>query len=172
MAINQCFPKLTTERLKLRPISKQDVENLFLLRSNPIVNKHLERTPPAQLSDVEDFIWKIKEGQKTGLSFYWIIEEKSTGQFLGTICLWNIDNQSNSGEIGYELLPQYHGNGYMSEAVDAVINYVRKNLNVNMIAAYSALANYSSSRLLEKKGFIQKPSDADGHNLHVFSTNK
>ena len=169
---NRMFPRLTTERITLRPISNQDVQNLFLLRTNPIVNKHLERTPPSQLSDVEDFIRKIKDNQKTNLSFYWIIEEKPSGVFMGTICLFNMDHQSKSGEIGYELMPQFHGRGYMSEAIDAVINYVRMNLNIDTITAFSAIANENSSRLLQKKGFIKKPSPEEGLNFHVFSIPK
>jgi Acetyltransferases, including N-acetylases of ribosomal proteins len=171
-AKNQCFPKITTERLKLRPISKQDSDNLFILRSNPIVNQHLDRTPPSQLSDVEVFIRKIKEAQKTGQSFYWIIEENSSHQFLGTICLYNMDQQTKSAEIGYELLPQFHGKGYMPEAIDAVIDFLRHNHNINMLTAFSTIANENSSRLLQKKGFIQKPSPEDGFNFHVFSIHK
>ena len=168
----QLFPKISTERITLRPISNQDANNLFLLRSDPIVNQHLERTPPSQLSDVIEFIQKIKDNQKTNKSFYWIIDETSTGQFLGTICLFNIDHQSKTAEIGYELLPPFHGKGYMSEAIDAVINYVSNSLNIETITAFSAIGNENSARLLQKKGFTRRPSPEEGYNFQVFSISK
>lgn len=171
-ARNQIYPKIAAGRITLRPISYQDADNLFLLRSNPIVNQHLERTPPSKLSDVVDFIQKIKEGQKTNRSFYWIIEEKLSGAFLGTICLFNMDLEAKTVEMGYELLPQFHGKGYMSEAVDAVINYVSNNLNIHTITAFSAIGNENSARLLRKKGFIQKPSPEEGMDFQVFSIHK
>ena len=169
---NRLFPKIIAQRITLRPIQYQDQQDLFLLRTNPQVNRYLERTPPAQLSEVVDFIQTIKQNQKSGKSFYWIIEDNNSGQFIGTICLWNIDHQARQAEIGYELLPRFQGKGYMSEAIDAVINYLRNNLNFNIVAAYSIIANEQSARLLLKKGFIPKASDVEGYNLHVFSISK
>lgn len=169
---NRFSPTITTERLRLRPLRDKDAQNLFSIRSNPDVNQYLDRDLPSQIEDVVRFIQNIKQMQLNQKGLYWIIEDKLTSQFFGTICLFNLDVQLQNVEIGYELLPQFQGNGYMSEAIDAVITYVQYNLGLTVLQAYSAIANESSSRLLQKKGFKKAVSDVDGLDLFLFSLSK
>ena len=42
---------------------------------------------------------------------------------IGTICFWNESADRKSAELGYELHPEYQGNGYMDEAMKEVIGF-------------------------------------------------
>ena len=55
--------------------------------------------------------------------------------------------------IGYDLLKEYWGNGYMTEAVKAMINYGFEELGLMRIEATVEPANTASVRVLERAGF-------------------
>jgi RimJ/RimL family protein N-acetyltransferase len=166
---NRFSPKINSERLQLRPLREEDVHDLFFIRTHPDVNRFLHRNIPSKIEDVELFIQKIKELQKDRKGIYWIIGDKLTHQFFGTICLFDIDIEHKQADIGYELLPQFWGKGIMSEAIDAVLNYVQNNLGLTILKGYSAIGNDHSNQLLQKKGFKKADSDVEGHDLYVFS---
>src|SRR3982751_1592761 len=111
------FPVLTTTRLLLRRLSIDDAPEIFALRSDPIVNKYLERIKARSIEDAVDFIKKINFGIDADQSIYWAISFKGELGLIGTICLWNFSDEENKAEIGYELLPSYHGKGIMHEAL-------------------------------------------------------
>ncbi|MCB0476338.1 MAG: N-acetyltransferase, partial [Flavobacteriaceae bacterium] len=55
------FPILTTERLTLRQLSDSDVQEVFLLRSDALINKYLDRQPSKTLEDALKFIEQVKD---------------------------------------------------------------------------------------------------------------
>jgi ribosomal-protein-alanine N-acetyltransferase len=50
------YPTLFTERLILREITAVDYEDVFLLRSNPIVTKALDKVPFVKLEEAQAFV--------------------------------------------------------------------------------------------------------------------
>ena len=40
---------------------------------------------------------------------------------IGTICIWNINKDEESGEVGYGIIPDYQGQGLMKESLVNVI---------------------------------------------------
>ncbi len=52
-------------------------------------------------------------------------------------------------------MQQYNGKGYMAEAVEAIIEFARINMEVNKIIAIVYIENSNCKRLLEKFGFIK-----------------
>jgi [ribosomal protein S5]-alanine N-acetyltransferase len=96
-----------------------------------------------------------------GISLYWIITEKEQSELIGTICLWKFSENIKSVEVGYKLMPQYQQKGTISEAIDAVINYSRKELNLFEIKAHTNFRNSASLQLLIKTGFVYLPDEKD-----------
>ena len=64
---------------------------------------------------------------------------------------WNKNNAKT--EIGYDLLKEYWGNGYMQEAIDEIIKYAECVMSIKQIDANIFVDNVKSIRLLEKFGF-------------------
>jgi [ribosomal protein S5]-alanine N-acetyltransferase len=147
------FPELTTERLLLRQLTITDVEEIFLLRSDPIVNKHLGRPKANSIDDAKAFIEKIDTLVQNNQSLFWGICYTREGKLVGTICLWNFSEEENKAEIGYELLPSFHRKGIMQEAFSKVIEYGFKTLELNSIEAWTTIQNENSIRILERNHF-------------------
>ncbi len=49
------FPEITTERLLLRKMTKQDAEEMFFLRSDENVMKYIDRPRAASMQDARGF---------------------------------------------------------------------------------------------------------------------
>lgn len=143
------FPILTTERLSLRQLADSDVQELFLLRSDPLINKYLDRQPCETLEDALEFIERIKNDNQS----YWAISQKGSEKLLGTICLYDISEELRKCEIGYELLAEHQGKGIMIEAANKVIEHSHLTLGLNTIDAYTHKDNQSSTNLLQKLKF-------------------
>lgn len=173
------FPQIVTERLLLRQLSLNDAEEIFALRTNEIVNKHLDRSKPASLDEVKDFIKKINLGIQANESIYWAICLKEQTKLVGTICLWNFSDQENKAEIGYELLPQFHGKGMMQEAFLKVTEFAFHTLRLDTIEAWTTTSNESSKKILERNGFkrnlgLENKIDraVEGPDLIIYSLSK
>lgn len=136
----------------------RDAAILFELRTNEAVNRYLDREPPTDISAVEQFIENRRADQA---AFYYIIETMPDHRFAGTICLWNIDPVKKSGEVGYELLPEWQGKGIMSSALKQIIQFAFADLNLSIIEAVTKKDNQSSRILLERMGFSIAPDSND-----------
>jgi ribosomal-protein-alanine N-acetyltransferase len=155
------FPILTTERLILRKISLDDDRAIYLQRSSAIVNKYIARTPVADIAEAQAWITRINNNVDTGLSVNWAITLKDSGTFIGLICLWNFSEDRTIAETGYELSPAYHSKGYMTEALQSVIDYGFSELNLTTITAYTHRENANSLHLLKKNGFTWNEGEID-----------
>ena len=147
------FPRLITERLLLRQPVEEDAQQIFQLRSNETVNKYLDRPKTNSITDVMQFLEKINGIIANRQGLYWIITLKEELHVVGTIGLWNFSEETSSAEIGYELLPSYHGKGFMQEALNAVLAFAFKNAGLKKIEAFTHPENISSSKLLRKSSF-------------------
>ena len=147
------FPNLATNRLFLRAINKDDKDEIFALRSNPQVMEHINRPLTKKLAEVESFINKITKGIKENQLVYWGITLKVDDSLIGTICLWNISRENYRAELGYELMPEYQGQGLMQEAFTKVVTYAFKRLGFHTLEADVNPDNKKSIKLLEKNDF-------------------
>lgn len=151
------FPALTTDRLVLRRLHEQDAPEIFLLRSDPVVNKYLDRPKAHSIDDALVFIRKINTAIDAGTSLYWTISLKDSREPAGAICLWNFTEEEGKAEIGYELLPQFHGKGIMQEAIAAVIQYGFEKLKLKKLEACTVKQNIHSIRILQRNDFKRDP---------------
>ncbi|WP_165795978.1 GNAT family N-acetyltransferase [Siphonobacter curvatus] len=104
-----------------------------MLRSDPVINKYLDRKPSQTLEEALQFIRSIQANNL----LYWAIVETFNGKVVGTIGLFNVSNEGNTGEIGYELLPEYQRQGMMNEAMKKVIAFAVDILGIKTIEAFT-----------------------------------
>lgn len=165
---SKTFPILTTERLLLRQLSKSDSEEILQLRSNPEINKFLNRKPSRNLEDALSFIKSIIENESDEF-FYWAITKTDNEKLIGTICLFEFLNDVEKCEIGYELLTEYQGQGFMIEAAKKIIEYASETLKVKTIDAITHKDNQNSTELLLKLNFKElQNSNHENTNLILF----
>jgi len=145
-------PNLVTERLKLRSIMTDDIDFIYELFKRSETNKYSEhpdlKTPDEAKEMYESY---LKPGFDT--HFRVIIENKETRTPMGTIGLYKYTSAHKRAEIGYDLMREYWGNGYITESIRAIINYGFTDLGLIRIEATVDPDNSRSIRVLERTGF-------------------
>lgn len=145
--------RIETSRLVLRLLKTEDNFSIFTLRSNDLVNQHLDRPNVTSVDEAVKFIDKIQRAVTDGTSFYWAITLANDDTLIGTICLWNISEDHLTIEVGFELHPDFQGKGLMHEAFTAVIENGFNLLGFSTITAFTHHENSNSISLLEKCDF-------------------
>lgn len=152
---------IETERLLLKEINESYVNDILKIRSDETINQYVQRVSPKNNYDALQFILTIKERTKNNQTFYWGISLKDQSNLIGTICLWNFSEDRKEAEIGYELLPDYHRKGIMSEALKTVLDFAFNELHLQEIVAMTHKLNENSKGLLLKQGFVLKEGKKD-----------
>lgn len=156
------IPTLKTERLLLRGLSESDAGEIFLLRSDGLINKYLDRNPCLTIEDALKFIDAVKSNNLS----YWAITKQDSKKLLGTICLFDFSEDLKKCEIGYELLLDFQGKGIMREAAKKVIEYAIETIGIKTIDAHTHVANKSSIKLLTELKF-ERTNIVDGNNSNL-----
>jgi [ribosomal protein S5]-alanine N-acetyltransferase len=164
------FPILTTERLTLRQLSVNDQHAIFALRSDPEVNKYLNRQPCKSTEEAINFINIVNDNIEKNGTLYWAITLTDTKTVVGTICLFDFSREKSSCEMGYELMTKFQGQGIMQEAVQVVIDYVFQTLKFRNLLAFTHYENQSSTKILSKFHFVKSTeTDKENPDLVIFT---
>lgn len=85
---------------------------------------------------------------------YYIFEKDNANKIIGTVSFGFFRPiPFSSCSLGYKLLRQYRGNGYMHEACSHAIPHIFEELGLHQIFAYIMPENVDSIRLIHKLGF-------------------
>lgn len=151
------FPELITERLLLRRVTNNDIDDLFELRSNEDVMKYIEIGRALSKNDAVIHFNKIEEALVTNSGISWAISfRENTGKLIGVIGLWRLIKEHYRAEIGYTLHPDFWKKGIMREAIKAVMLYGFSSMKLHSIEAQINPENTASAKLLETMGFIKE----------------
>lgn len=166
--------KIETERLILKEINEAHADDILKIRGNKIINQFVQRVSPKSNYEALSFILNIKRKTENKEVVFWGISYKDQPGLLGTICLWKFSEDRKRAEVGYELLPDYHRKGIMSEAMKAVVDYGFHTLHLQEIVALTNRFNENSKGLLLKHDFVleKDKKDEEHPNNIVFSLKK
>ncbi|RTZ03727.1 N-acetyltransferase [Flavobacterium bomense] len=157
LAINfSPFPDLETERLLLRRVNTNDIKEIFELRSNPETMKYIPRPLVKTNEDALEHIAMIDTKIEANEGINWAITLKDNPKLIGVIGHYRIKPEHYRAEIGYMLLPEYHGKGIISEAVKEAVNYGFQIMKLHSIEAMIDPDNDASAKILEKNGFVRE----------------
>lgn len=150
------FPILETDRLILRRLSAEDVLEIFALRSDKEVMKYIPRPLAKSIEDAQAHIALIDEKIESNEGINWAITLKDNHKLIGIIGHYRIKPEHFRAEIGYMLLPEYHGQGIISEAIKEVVNYGFEMMKLHSIEAIIDPENLASEKVLQKNGFVKE----------------
>jgi [ribosomal protein S5]-alanine N-acetyltransferase len=150
------FPVIETERLLLKRITHSDVNEIFELRSNPETMKYIPRPLVKTTEDALEHIAMIDDKIVTNVGINWGITLKDNPKLLGIIGYYRMQPENYRAEIGYMLLPEFHGKGIIPEAVNKLIRYGFDNLKLHSIEAVIDPENFASEKVLQKCGFFKE----------------
>ena len=146
------LPTIETKRLILRPVKTSDAKDLFSYAKDPKVSEHVLWDAHRSLSDSRAFIRSMKHQYRQGFPGSFAIVLRSNQKMIGTIGFMSIHRDYHSAEIGYSLSREYWNCGYMTEALNEVLDYAFEVLHLNRIEAQHELSNPASGRVMEKCG--------------------
>lgn len=150
------FPNLETERLLLRRVDSNDINEIFTLRSNPETMKYIPRPLLKTDEDALEHIAMIDSKIESNEGINWAITLKDNPKLIGIIGHYRIKPEHYRAELGYMLLPEYHGKGIVSEAVREVVKYGFQVMNLHSLEAVIDPENHASAKVLEKNGFVKE----------------
>ncbi|MBD7944381.1 MULTISPECIES: GNAT family N-acetyltransferase [Psychrobacillus] len=157
--------ELDTERLILIPLTAENLrllidnpkkmeQSLSINESNRFLSSDLKQAMEIRLSkllsDEENYIWYTN----------WLIVSKDQNCSVGGVMLKGLPNENGEVVIGYYTLPEYQGNGYMTETINNMKNWLLDQADVMYVIADTDKDNIPSHRVLEKCGAkIYKETD-------------
>lgn len=155
MIIFTPFPNIETKNLILRRMKHNDINDLFEMRKDPRMNEHIDTKLEETTDETKLYIDKMNKGVDDNKWIIWAIEHKQSKKVIGSICIWNINKEQESGELGYGIIPDYQGRGLMKEALLSVVGYGLEVMNLRALEAYTEENNLKSINLLKKCYFIE-----------------
>lgn len=148
-------PILETERLRLTSLVGADADNIFTLMRDAEVMAFWD-VPEI---DDPDVIGAIIAGQVDemvrGVACYWAMRTLADDRFVGVCDISEIDRRHKRAEVGFMLGREAWGQGYATEAMQAVIAYAAS-IGLRRLVARTHLGNRRSDALLEKLGFQEE----------------
>lgn len=148
------FRPLETERLILKNIGSDDRAFILDMFSDDAVNKYLFDAEPLQNLEEADEIIDFYIQSEPRNQHRWIISRKEDNLKIGTCGFHCWDTNQSIVEIGYDLKKAFHGNGYMTEALQELIEFASNEMEVKTINACIYKENVNSIKLVQKFGFI------------------
>lgn len=151
------IPILETDRLILRPHNISDFEASAAMWSDPEVVKYISGKPSTRQQSWSRLMIYI--GHWSLMNFgYWVVEEKSSGQFIGELGFADFKREINPSiegipELGWALTSSAHGKGYATEALKAVIDWGDSNLKIKKSACIINPQNLASIKVALKCGY-------------------
>lgn len=134
----------------------EDAPALFAMYSDPRVMRYWSYPPWTSIEQAQDHIAKDLTGLSTGEYINLAIVSKDTGILQGNCCLFAFSAQCRRAEMGYGLIAEAWGKGYMQEALTALINFGFNHLELNRIEADVDPRNEGSTKLLQRLGFLKE----------------
>ena len=145
------IPTVTTERLVLRKIRMQDINDVYDYGSDPEVSKFLLWYPHPDHAYTRTYLRQLMHRYKRGEFYDWgvVINNK----MIGTCGFTSFDLANNSAEIGYVLNRRFWNKGIGYEAASMVVRFGFEVLKLNRIEVRYIAENRASEALAIKLGF-------------------
>jgi ribosomal-protein-alanine N-acetyltransferase len=147
---------IETARLRLRPMTLADVDDLFVHTADPELPKMMSWSAHTDRRQTHDFVQRHIDELAAGTCIAWTIEH--AGRASGCISFdaimwqfraWRIDR----AELGYWLAPPLWGKGLMSEAALSATKWGFETLGLHKITIGCVEGNVASQKIIERLGF-------------------
>ncbi|PIB38517.1 GNAT family N-acetyltransferase [Maribacter sp. 4G9] len=147
--------ELLTVRLIIDKATIADADFFFQLLNSPTWLEHIGDRGIQTKEDAEAYIEKslLASYRHNGFGL-WKVSLKESIQPIG-ICGFLKRDYLDAPDIGFAMLPQYEGFGYMLEACRTVMEYGVLELNFTEVMAVTTTNNVRSQKLLSKLGFSE-----------------
>jgi ribosomal-protein-alanine N-acetyltransferase len=165
---------LETDRLILRRLLPDDLDNLFALYSDPEVRRYFPEGTLTYAETKEELDWFLNghpEHPQLGL---WATIYKETNQFIGRCGLlpWTIDQRAEV-EVAYLLAKAFWGQGLGTEAAQGILDYGFEQLHLSRLICLIDRDNQASIKVARKIGMTFEKEGQDDQGAYLlYSRNR
>ncbi|MET3897588.1 RimJ/RimL family protein N-acetyltransferase [Devosia sp. UYZn731] len=153
MTLYPDYPVLT-ERLRLRPFTRGDVEAVYAYRRREDVARYLfdvalsrEECAMAVQQRIGQVALEVNDDK-----IILAVDERATGQLIGEVSLIWRSVEARQCELGWIFSPDHHGRGFATEAARALLDLAFGPGDMHRAMARCDARNLASSRLMERLG--------------------
>lgn len=142
------------KRILLKALERRDAEAIYTkYAGNKDHVMYMAWPVHASMEDTKAFLNYLEEAAARGLEYGYGIIKRESGEFMGTI---GFKNESGRVFFGYILAPEFHGNGYATEATGMLLDWLKGQEEVYRIWAFCDVNNLASRKVLEKSGLKEE----------------
>ena len=150
------FEPVRTERLLLRMMTTDDVDDIHAYQSRDDVCRYLLFEPRDRTDVAEKVAQHAAATTLTGDRDYWQIAVEHDGRVIGDVFFTIKSVEHSTGEIGWTMHPDFHGHGYMTEAAGAVLRLAFETLDLHRVIANLDARNDASVALCRRLGMREE----------------
>lgn len=143
---------LETPRLVLRRFEEKDAEAMFTWTGDPLVVKYLRMDAQQSVEEAREVLRQWTQMYREPDYYAWAVTEKATSRAVGSIGLSVAVEQDRTGSVGFCLLRECWGQGYMSEALAAVLDFGFHTVGFNRIEGVHSECNPASGAVMRRCG--------------------
>ena len=149
------FRELYTSRLHLRKLTMADVPLYYeRLGSSQEVTKYMLFQPHRDISESVASIEKALRRYEEGRCYRFCIALRDTDELIGIIEPLRFNESDNSCSFAYMLAQGFWGQGYGTEALRAVLDFLFRDMEVQQVEADHMADNAASGAVMRKAGMI------------------
>lgn len=147
---------IETGRLLLRRMEMSDAKDLFDYSRDPQVALHVLWDAQKNISESRAYIKCMLRKYRAGDPASWCIVRRDQGRVVGTIGYMWFQPENNAAEVGYSLARDCWNQGFMTEALQAVLRYSFEEMGINRIEAQHEVGNPASGAVMRKCGMTRE----------------
>jgi len=149
------FTPIRTDRLLIRPFRADDVAGLVARRNDPEVARYQNWVLPFDQEKAEKVVSELLEmdGPKNDEWWMAVVTEAGSDKVLGDLAL-HLSWEGRTAEVGYTFAREHWGNGYATEALAAMVDYLFLELGVTRVVGMLHPDNPASAMVLERTGLL------------------
>lgn len=147
------FHQLEGTKIFFTPLHIKDTEAIHQFASDEEVSLFIGWDLMKTLNETKEFIELMVERESLGTHLYASVVLKSTQEIIGTVMIFNFDQEANHAEVGYVFNKGHWGKGYGTECVSLMSGFAFESLNLHKLYARVVDANIGSAHILEKNGY-------------------
>ena len=148
------MPSLNTDRLILRPIASSDLAALHEFWNEPDVRRYLWDDHEVSRATVAEIVAASEVCFAEFGSGFFAIEVATNPGMLAGFCGHRRFEDGEQIELLFGMLPDFWGEGYITEAAIAVLRYGFEDCNMDRVIAAADTPNQSSVRVLQRLGMV------------------
>ncbi|WP_418956043.1 GNAT family N-acetyltransferase [Streptomyces tritici] len=153
------FPdiSISTDRLVLRPYEEADIPAFVEMMNDELVTAWTSVPHPYTRSDAEDWVRRIAPAERTeGRGIVFAVTEFLTQRLVGTVHLHHTNWRTGATEVAYVTAPWARGEGYATESVLAVAQWLFRDRGFERLELRTAADNTASQQVAQKIGCISE----------------